>query len=206
MEEILLFLATSISSGAVGHYVSRGLSKIDSELPTLLQKESDMKKIENIVESKGISEEVVEFARQVKAEINNENVGNVVNFSGGANYGVVANTVEFKNTKKQVRVEAPAETIASSALHRNYAKRLIDRYHEYKKAEVGKSKMNYAVFYRTINREFGAKWDFIPLARFEGLVCYLQDRIDKTILGKNNKAKGKKSYSTFEEYVAKYGG
>ncbi len=205
MEEILLFLASSITSGAVGHYVSRGLSKIDSELPTLLQNEADMKKIENIIESKGISDEVVEFARHMKTEIKNERIGNVVNFSGGSNYGVVANKVEFKNTKKQVRVEAPAETIASSVLHRNYVKRLIDRYHEYKKAEIDSSKMNYAVFYQAINREFGAKWDFIPLGRFEELVRYLQGRIDKTILGKNNRARDIKSYSTFEEYVAKYG-
>lgn len=96
MGEALIFLANAISSGAIGHYVSRGLSKIDSELPTLLQNESDMAKIEAIIESKGLSGEVAAFAEQVRHQVNNENVGNVVNFSGGSNYGYIANKIEVK--------------------------------------------------------------------------------------------------------------
>lgn len=206
MEEILFFLANSISNSAVGHYVRKGLGKIDSELLTLLQNESDMTKIKAIVDSKGLSDQVAGFANQVRTKIKNENVGNVVNFTGGSNYGVVANKVELKNTKQRVQLEAPTGTIASSALHRNYAKRLIDRYHEFKKAEVGKAEMKYSMLYGAIKRKCGAKWDLIPLVRFEELAAYLQDRIDETVLGKNNKAKGIKSYSTFEEYVTKYGG
>jgi hypothetical protein len=204
--EALIFLANAIWSGAIGHYVSRGLSKIDSELPTLLQNESDIAKIEAIIESKGLSSEVVAFAEQARHQANNENAGNVVNFSGGPNYGYIANKIEVKNEKKQVRIEAPSGTIASSAIHRNYTKYLIDRYHEFKKAEVGKAKMNYAVFYAAIKREFGAKWDYIRLSRFELVASYIQQRIERTVLGKNNKANGKKSYSTFTEYYAKHGG
>jgi hypothetical protein len=206
MEELLLFLASSISSGAIGHYISKGLNKIDSELPLLLQNETDLDKIQKIIESKNIEEEVKAFAEQARMEFNNNNTGNVVNFTGGINQGVVANKVEFKSTKKQIRIEAPQGTIASSLLHRNYSKYLIDRYHEFKKAEVGNKKMNYVIFYGAIKREFGAKWDMLPLARFEELASYIQGRIDKTILGKNNKAQQKKSYSIFEEYVAKHGG
>jgi len=206
MEELLLFLASSISSGAIGHYISKGLNKIDSELPLLLQNEKDLNKIKRIIESKNIEEEVKQFAEQVRMEFNNNNAGNVVNFTGGINQGVVANKVEFKNTKKQVKIEAPPEAIASSLLHLNYSKYLIDRYHEFKKAEIGKKKMNYVIFYGAIKREFGAKWDMVPLVRFEELVSYIQGRINKTILGKSNKAQQKKSYSTFEEYAAKHSG
>ncbi|WP_051822443.1 hypothetical protein [Desulfonatronum thiodismutans] len=207
MGEALIFLANAISSGAIGHYVSRGLSRIDSELPILLQNESDMAKIEAIIESKGLSGEVAAFAEQARYhQVNNENVGNVVNFSGGSNYGYIANKIEVKNQKKQVRIEAPSGTIASSVIHRNYTKYLIDRYHKFKKEDVGKAKMNYAVFYEAIKREFGAKWDHIQLSRFELVVSYIQQRIERTVLGKNNKVNGKKSYSTFTEYCAKHGG
>lgn len=67
----------------------------------------------------------------------------------------------MKNQKKQVRIEAPSGTIASSAIHRNYTKYLIDRYHDFKKANAGKAKMNYVIFYEAIKRGFGAKWDHI---------------------------------------------
>lgn len=206
MEEIILFLANSISNGAVGHYVSKGLAKIDSELPLLLQKETDLEEVRRIIESRNIEDEIIKFAEQVRTKIKNENASNVVNFTGGLNHGVVANKVELKNTKKQVKVEAPQGTVASSLPHRNYSKYLIDRYHEFKKAEVGKSAMNYRIFYDTINRKFGAKWDMVPLGRFGELTAYIQERIDRTILGKNNKSKNIKSYSSFEEYVAKHGG
>lgn len=207
MGEALIFLASAISSGAIGHYVSRGLSRIDSELPILLQNESDVAKIEAIIESKGLSREVAAFAEQAQHhQVNNENVGNVVNFSGGSSYGYIANKIEVKNQKKQVRIEAPLGTIASSAIHRNYTKYLIDRYHEFKKADVGKAKMNYTVFYGAMKREFGAKWDHVQLSRFELVVPYIQQRIERTVLGKNNKANGKKSYSTFAEHCAKHVG
>lgn len=112
----------------------------------------------------------------------------------------------MKNQKKQVRIEAPSGTIASSAIHRNYTKYLIDRYHDFKKANTGKAKMNYVIFYEAIKRGFGAKWDHIQLTRFELVVSYIQQRIEQTVLGKINKANGKKSYSSFTEYCAKHGG
>ena len=63
--------------------------------------------------------------------------------------------------------------------------------------------MNYAIFYGTIKREFGAKWDMIALERFDELSIYIQTRIDRTILGKNQKAKNVKRYSTFPEHQEK---
>ena len=136
--------------------------------------------------------------------INKKNPNNIINFTGGLNEGIVANKVEIKNQNKSIKIKAPDGTIALSLNHRNYVKYLIDRYHEFKKAEVGKGKMNYAIFYGSIKREFGAKWDMIQLNRFGVLSKYLQRRIDKTILGKNQKAKHMIRYSTFKEYLAKH--
>ena len=139
-----------------------------------------------------------------------DEVGNNVihaDFTRGTNKGVVANkieTVEIKTTRKSVKVNPPVGSIGSSLSHKNYVKHLIDRYHDFKKIEVGREGMKYAIFYQQIKRRFGAKWDMIPLHSFDALVRFVQLRIDKTKHGRILKAHGKKSYSEFEEYRDKY--
>ena len=130
-------------------------------------------------------------------------------FTGGINKGVVANRVErveIRTTRKSVNVNPPLGSIGSNLSQRNYVKHLIDRYHEFKKIEVGQEGMRYAIFYQQIKKRFGAKWDMIPLQLFDELVTYIQSRIDKTKHGRVQKARGKKIYSEFGEYLEKYGG
>ena len=129
--------------------------------------------------------------------------GKVVNFMGGANSGIIANEVTMKTQKKTVRVNPPPGSIGSSLAHRNYIKHLIDRYHGFKEAEIGKERMNHPIFYGTIKRKFGAKWDMIALERFDELSIYIQTRIDKTRLGRNKKAKNVRRYSPFPEHQEK---
>ncbi|AFY61322.1 HNH endonuclease [Synechococcus sp. PCC 6312] len=129
---------------------------------------------------------------------------NVINFNQSVNNGVIANNLHIKNEGGKIKVNPPNGTIASSMHHKNYVKRLIDRYHEFKLADVGAKNMNYTLLYSTIKREFGAKWDMIPLDQFERLVSYIQRRIDNTILGKNQKSNDVKRYSTFDEFLSKY--
>lgn len=131
---------------------------------------------------------------------------NVINFTG-RNRGQVANKIEkieIRTENKTVKFNPPSGAIASSLAHKNYTKYLIDRYHEFKKSEIGPKNMQYAVLYASIKREFGAKWDMIPLEKFDELSAYLQGKIDKTVLGKNHKARGRRNYSTFEEYNDKH--
>lgn len=131
---------------------------------------------------------------------------NVIYFPG-INRGQVANNIEkieIKTQSKAVKLNPPSGAIAASLPHRNYVKYLIDRYHEFKKAEVGRENMKYPIFYGPIKKKFGARWDMVPLERFENLSAYIQTRIDKTKLGRNRKSKGEKNYSTFEEYDEKY--
>jgi len=130
-------------------------------------------------------------------------------FTRGTNKGVVANKVEkveIRTTRKSVNINPPLGSIASKLSHRNYLKYLIDRYHEFKKIEVGQENMKYAVFYQQIKKRFGAKWDMIPLQLFDELVTYIQSRIDKTKHGRVQKARGMKNYSMFAEYLEQYGG
>ena len=132
-----------------------------------------------------------------------ESSGDVVGITGDVTNSTVANKIEIKTQKKKVQLNPPSGTIASSVDHRNYVKHLIDRYHEFKKDDVGKDQMNYGLFYGAIKREFGAKWDMIRLDKFDELSAYLQRRVDNTILGKKQRARGHKRYSTFEEYLEK---
>lgn len=125
--------------------------------------------------------------------------GNVLDFRG-RNTGVVANEVKI-TTSRTIRLQPPSGVIASDANLRSYIKRLIDRYHDFKRSEVG-DEMDFRVIYAAITREFKCKWDFVPVSRFDELAAYLQRRIDGTILGKVQKKKGSRNYSTFEEYLA----
>ena len=142
---------------------------------------------------------------------NNAVASNVIHadFSKGTNKGVVANRidrVEIKTTRRSVNVNPPTGSIGSNLSHRNYTRHLIDRYHEFKRIEVGQEGMEYAILYQRIKKRFGAKWDMIPSQLFEELVIYLQSRIDKTKHGRIRKAHGKKNYSSYQEYLGKYGG
>lgn len=128
---------------------------------------------------------------------------NVINFNQGINNGIVTNSLEIKTQDKVIKINPINGSIGSSLNHRNYVKYLIDRYHEFKLADVGKKKMKYIIIYNAIKREFGAKWDMISLDKFERLLVFVQKRINSAILGKNQNAKNIKCYSTFEEFLRK---
>ena len=139
-----------------------------------------------------------------------ETASNVIHadFTKGANLGVVANAiqnVEIKTTRRTVKLAAPQGSIASSLRHTNYAKHLIDRYHEFKMIEIGKEAIKWPVFYQQVKRQFGANWKMVPLERFEDLVLYIQSRIDNTKHGRVQKSRGHKNYSSFEEYLKNHG-
>ena len=46
----------------------------------------------------------------------------------------------------------------------------------------------------------------MPRARFDGLVEFLQRRIDGTMLGKNNRAREIRNYSSLDEFSAEQAG
>lgn len=129
----------------------------------------------------------------------------IFNISTGINTGIIGETVTIKNYKGSTTKILPPEGAIASNLHmRNYVKRLIDRYNEFKKADKNVGNFKYSIIYGAINREFKCKWDLVPVNRFEELVEYLKMRIDKTILGKAHKSRGQKNYSTFEEYLREH--
>ena len=145
---------------------------------------------------------------KTKVPSDNRNGGNIINFPGGINQGIIANRVktnklEINSGDKKIRMNPPDGSIASSLHHRNYIKHLIDRFHEFKEADVGKEKIRYPIFYNMIKSQFGAKWDMIALDKFDLLSAFIKKRIDGTGLGRKMKAINRKRYSTFEEFIDK---
>ena len=143
-----------------------------------------------------------------KIPSDNRGGGNIINFPGGINLGIIANRLktnklEINSGRGKIKINPPEGSIASSLNHRSYIKHLIDRYHQFKAADIGKENVRYPMLYSTIKGKFGSKWDMIALDKFDLLSSYLQKRIDRTILGRNMKAKNKKRYSTFEEFINK---
>lgn len=121
----------------------------------------------------------------------------------GDNLGMIAENISVTGSRTKISKLPPHDAIAADLALRNYVKYLIDRYHEFKKVEVGKGNVNFAVFYKSIEREFGAKWDYVPREKSETLVAFLHRRIDQTRFGRIQKSRGVKRYSTFQEHQAK---
>jgi hypothetical protein len=102
--------------------------------------------------------------------------------------------------------EYPVGSIGRDLVQRNYVRYLVERYHRFRQADSqfgsGPPRFSYAVIFKNIEREFKAPTYFIPQARFNELVQYLQHCIDRTILGKRNRARGIRNYASPEEFVA----
>lgn len=127
--------------------------------------------------------------------------GHVMLNSPGA---VQATSVTIRSTKGSVRSVPAQGSLGSDVVRRNYAKHLIDRYNEFASEQTHRKEFSHAVIYRLIKNEYKADWERIPLVRFEDLVIFLHGRIDYTKLGRINRGKGIKNYSTFEEYRKTY--
>ncbi len=129
---------------------------------------------------------------------------NIIKLDSTVNTGIIGNTINIKNSSKQSpKMNPPLGSIASDLNKRNYVKHLIDRFNEFKKADKSVGDFKYSIIYTAIKRKFKCKWDLVPLERFFELIEYIQYRIDNTILGKVNKRKGIKNYSTYNEYKSK---
>jgi hypothetical protein len=100
----------------------------------------------------------------------------------------------------------PVGAIGRDLAQRNYVRYLVERYHRFRHADSsfgsGPARFSYAVIFKNIEREFKAPTYFIPEVRFNDLVKYLQQRIDRTILGKNNRARGIRNYASLDDFEA----
>ncbi len=131
----------------------------------------------------------------------------IINFRSKVENTIIGDHTTVNITaRKSVKSKYPEGCIGFDTLRANYTGYLIDRYHEYKEFQEGKSGMNYAIFPSKIKAKFkiGKTRTIynIPITRFEELASYIQTRIDGTLLAKSNKARGQsKNYESFDEYV-----
>jgi len=107
--------------------------------------------------------------------------------------------------KRKPKMEYPAGSIGADLVRRNYIRYLVERYFRYREADAsfGRNavrRFSYAVLFKNIEARFKAPTYFIPVARFDDLVDFLQRKIETTILGKRNRVRGHRNYETFDEF------
>lgn len=132
----------------------------------------------------GSSPESELFARIILNSYRNidipNNSGTVIIDSPGA---IKADKVTIKTEGKNVKMLPPNNSIASDLKLRGYVKYLIDRYKEFAGSDKHrKYKFHYGIIYNSIKKEFGVKWDHVPIESFNYLVEFLHKKIDRTRL------------------------
>ena len=148
----------------------------------------------------------MELINKKHAIINNDK--EAVNFNAEVNTAIVGNnnTIEITQIKKPLKLKYSPGCIGYDTRKANYVSHLIGRYNEYKEYEVGKGKVNYAIFQSHLKKQFkiGPTRTIynLQIEKFDELVQYIQLRIDGTKLAKI-KGKNYRNYSPFEEYQVK---
>lgn len=179
----------------------------------VIDSQPDLYTAEALQEMKAIHEDVAGRAEQAtdsffaKILLNDlritvtNNTGNVAINSPGA---IQAHTVNVKTTRNSVSVNAPPGTIGADQQLSRYVQYLIKRYNEFASADKTRAtKFNYGVISANVENRFGAPWKLLPAEKFDAVCEYLQQRICKTILAKQNVAKGYRAFSTYAEFLAK---
>lgn len=145
---------------------------------------------------------------ETKAVINGKNVTSIAGSTihGDVHTGpTIVNQIQGSRGSSR-SVEYPVGSIGRNLVKRNYIRYLVGRYHRFREADAsfgkGPDRFSYAVIFKNIEREFKAPTYFVPESRFEELVKYLQQRIDRTVLGKRNRARGISNYASREEFEA----
>lgn len=128
-----------------------------------------------------------------------------VNVAHTHNEGIIANVVNIKG-KKTPRMNYPVESIGADTIKKSYIDYLYGKYIEYRKADTSFGAYDHArkfhpgELHRTIQSMFNAKTFFVHVNRFDALVDYIKERIDRTILGRRNTSKGIANYRSFEKF------
>jgi hypothetical protein len=102
------------------------------------------------------------------------------------------------------RIAHPLGSLGADLRKKGYVDYLLTRYFQYRKADGSygsRRPFSHAEIHRTIQSEFGHKTFFMPAEFFERLVQFLQSRINRTILGRNNSSKHVPNYHSYEEHL-----
>jgi hypothetical protein len=113
---------------------------------------------------------------------------------------------QFGRSKKP-KSALPDGALGTDLMKKNYVSHLAKRYGDWKREELKRrrEKFTWAALYSHIAKRYKVPgMNHIPLNQFSDLVSYLQERIDKTIMGKSQRTKGYRSYKSFEEFLKEF--
>ena len=106
--------------------------------------------------------------------------------------------------KRSVPSVPPSGTIGCDPAKRSYVNHLYDRLIDFKSKIPKYNAIKAAsIVSRNVRKLFGSTWTNVPLSRYDGVIAYLQAEIDKTPIGRKNCARGKKNYSSYDEFMQK---
>lgn len=133
----------------------------------------------------------------------------IIQFNSHVDSAIVGdnNKVTVNQPKKKIINKYPEGTLGADRDKANYISYLISRYNDYKAYELGKDKVNYAVFGSRLKKKYGigqTKTIYnVSIEMFDDLSTHIKSKIDGTKLGRIKK-KTQKNYSSFSEYIDKY--
>ena len=122
--------------------------------------------------------------------------------TGNATQNIVINNVRGSGRRKSVASVPTVGTVGTDAAKRAYVAHLYDRLFKFTSAIPKYSNGRAgATIARKIREKFGATWTNVPIERYDDLVAYLKNEIDKTPIGRKNTSRGVRNYSTYEEFI-----
>jgi hypothetical protein len=127
------------------------------------------------------------------------------------NQGIIAQKVTIgKANQRKPKPKYPDGSVGANLYMYAYLDYLIDRYNEWRsdgqKFYGDTRPLVYAVIHQNVKKRFGIRTYHAPQERFEDVVHFLQDKIDRTIKGQHNGRKGIRNYHSFVEHKAKVDG
>jgi hypothetical protein len=133
--------------------------------------------------------------RKISKITNMTGTNNVV---GNNNY--IENKTTINRPVKKV-YEYPPGCLGNDVEKMAVVEGLIEKYNNF--AKNGKNNFNYGVFRRKLKEKYGIKkaqkLGNLRIERYDEIVQDIEERIDKTIIGRINKSRGRKNYSPAEE-------
>jgi hypothetical protein len=132
---------------------------------------------------------------------------NQIRIAGDVSGGIVANNINLTGPKSP-RMNYPAGSVGANLHKYNYLAYLITKYFEYRKADSSYGALAHArrfhpsEIHTSIQSRFKVKTYFAPEELWEKECLYVKQRIDRTILGKNNISKGIRNYQPYEEFLS----
>lgn len=117
---------------------------------------------------------------------------------------VHAHTVTIKAAKQaKCHVVYSPTVIGGNPDHQAYLQYLIGSYNELAKAQKDRD-FRFQVVYNSIQTRFKTHWRQIPLSRFSEAAEFLQAKIDRTLVGRQQKSRGTRCYESFEVFLRNY--